>query len=979
MEKTDIIKKLFDENAFLKQENAYLKELLLLNHIELDNKGNVANEHKEKLSEEHKGTSKAAIEEERNNQIDLFRSLFKGREDVFARGYISKKSGKIAYSPACSNFWKDNLCSRKMENSNSKRINCYDCPNCAWISLDNDIIWHHLQGKDEQYRDVIGIYPMLPDGTCSLLVFDFDDENWQEDVNNTRIICKKNNIKPYVERSRSGEGAHVWFFFQTPLPAYTARKFGAALMTRGADLVNQPNFKSYDRMLPNQDYMPKGGLGNLIALPFQGRARRNGNSVFIDEKENPILNIMDFFRNIKKLSSEFVDEKIAEWTKLNGELGILTKYEAGEKEKPWEKSASISLSSSDVPDELELIKANMLYLEKKGCSPRFLNQIRRLAAFSNPEFYKKRAMHLSTRDIPRIIQCNLENDKYVYIPRGCEDKLIELVKTTDCDYQIIDERQVGRNVSVEFQGELYEKQLKAAKSLLMNDNGIISAAPGFGKTVIGCWLIAQRKVNTLILVQNHELMNQWFREINKFLKINEEVPVEYTPAGRIKKSISIVGLLGGQKNTLHRIVDIAMMQSLIKNNEVNEAVKDYGMVIVDECHHIGAFTFEQILDEVNAKYVYGLSATPYREDGHHPIIFMQCGPVRYQLTTKDRLAELELKSWVVPRFTRFVPPVSLQKNNISDIYKALIKDEIRNNLIVEDIIENIKQGRSPIVLTKFINHADILAEKLKQKIENVFLLKGGMSSKEKQSIVEKVKNIPDPKSMVIVAIGKYIGEGFDLPRLDTLFLTMPISWKGNIEQYAGRLHRKYKGKEDVIIYDYVDFHVSMLENMYHKRLSRYAKLGYEISNTTDNSKIKSNKNNSIYTNENYTKAFEEDLQNAKYEIIISSPYMAKNRVKYITKIVLEVMVKGVKVAYATKRINDAANIHKERLEELHLDIESNSIKLLLKESFCQKCAVIDQKIIWFGGVNILANGKDGECIMRISDQVIARELLEDIL
>ena len=307
-------------------------------------------------------------------------------------------------------------------------------------------------------------------------------------------------------------------------------------------------------------------------------------------------------------------------------------------------------------------------------------------------------------------------------------------------------------------------------------------------------------------------MNQWFREINKFLKIDEEVPVEYTPTGRIRKSIFIVGLLGGQKNTLHRIVDICMMQSLIKNNEVSELVKDYGMVIVDECHHIGAFSFEQILDEVNAKYVYGLSATPYREDGHHPIIFMQCGPVRYQLTTKERLDELKLESWVVPRFTRFVQPVSIQKNNITDIYKAILKDEMRNNLIVDDIIESIKHGRSPIVLTKFVDHADILVKNLKQKIENVFLLKGGMTSKEKRFIVDKIQNIPDYEPMVIVAIGKYIGEGFDLPRLDTLFFTIPISWKGNIEQYAGRLHRKNKGKAEVIIYDYVDFHDRMGKN-----------------------------------------------------------------------------------------------------------------------------------------------------------------------
>lgn len=291
MEKADRIEKLLIENAYLKQQNAYLKELLLQNHIEWDNKQTTIlnNENINEQKEKYKVINKVAVEEERNNQIDLFRSLFKGREDVFARGYISKKNGKIAYSPACSNFWKDNLCSRKMEKQNSKRKNCYDCPNCAWIPLDNDIIWKHLMGKDDQYRDIVGIYPMLQNETCNFLVFDFDDENWHEDVKNMRIICRTNNIIPYVERSRSGEGAHVWFFFKTPITAYTARKFGAALMTRGADMVNQPNFKSYDRMIPNQDYMPKGGLGNLIALPFQGSARKNGNSVFIDENENPKL------------------------------------------------------------------------------------------------------------------------------------------------------------------------------------------------------------------------------------------------------------------------------------------------------------------------------------------------------------------------------------------------------------------------------------------------------------------------------------------------------------------------------------------------------------------------------------------------------------------------------------------------------------------------------------------------------------------
>lgn len=968
----ELLKKIQEDNVRLKQENSYLKSILSSNNIQWEIQSNV----QEKSEQTQTSLTKREIEIEKERQINVFRSLFKGREDVYARGYISKKSSKMAYSPVCQNFWKENLCLIK----NSKRTggsgNCNECSNRVWAHLDNDIIWRHLLGKDDAFKDVVGVYPMLLDETCHFIVFDFDDGNWQEDVKDIRIICKANQIEPYVERSRSGSGAHIWFFFEEAVPALIARRFGSCLMSSGADLVNQPDFKSYDRMLPNQDYMPKGGLGNLIALPYQGQAKRNGNSVFVDEDFIPIASEMEFLSGIERLCRAFIDRKIKEWESTCGELGSLVKIAEEISKKPWEKAIAIVFKSTDMPKTMTIVKANMLYVPKEGCTPKFLNQIRRIAAFHNPEYYKKRAMRLPLKDIPRIIQCHREEERYVAIPRGCEEQLHRLLDMTECRYNFSDERQNGREINITFNGILYEKQQHAADCLLENETGIISAAPGFGKTVIGCYLMASHKVNTLILVQNSELMKQWSDKIEEFLTIDEEVPIEYTKKGRIRNNIKIIGTIGGQKNNIHGIIDIAMMQSLVKEDKVNDIVKDYGMIIVDECHHVGAYSFEQVLDEVNARYVYGLSATPYREDGHQPIIFMQCGKVRYGLTTKERLEELELESWIVPRFTPFVSPISIQSLGISDIYKSLLDDDVRNSLIVEDVCEAVKIGRTPLVLTKFVEHADNLVKELKKRSQNVYLLRGGISAKEKNRVTQILKNIPYDKSFVVVAIGKYIGEGFDLPRLDTLFLTMPISWKGNIEQYAGRLHRSYEGKKDVVIYDYVDFHVSMLENMFHKRMAHYTKIGYEVRNGIQ-SKMQ-DEADSFYTNENYREVFESDLHTADKEIVIASPYMVMASVKMILKILSEVTVKGVKSAIVTKTIDTIFEKKQAPIKEMHTVIISGGVKLLQKDKFHQKFAVIDRKIVWFGGINLLAYGKEEDCMMRIDNTKIAQELLGEI-
>ena len=761
---TNKLKLLEAENKSLINEIQYLRSLLEKNGIEYSEGSLSPNENIEEIQPECVINENITVE-----QIDLFITLFHGRTDVYARRFISK-AGNVGYSPACSHFWQYGLCPKR----EGKKTKCFDCPNRSWIKLNRRLLREHLEGNREDATDVIGVYPMLPDETCFFLVFDFDnhdkrketDENegantdtaWIEDVNAMRQICINNGVDVLVERSRSGKGAHVWLFFESPIAVSTARRFGMALLTKGAESVEQKNFKSYDRMLPVQDKMPVGGLGNLIALPMQGQALRKGNSAFIDIDWRVVPEPWNLMKNVKKLTPQYVDEKIKEWTS-EGVLGILATDLSGDvlaegdinKTKPWEKKEKQFIIKDDIDGVVNIVSANQLYVEKQNIKARTLNRIRRLAAFSNPEFYKNMAMGFSTNGIPRIIQCSADTEKYICLPRGCEDKVLELFHEADVAYHLTDQKEDGRCIKVNFIGELYPEQLKAAERMPQYHYGILGAATGFGKTVIGAWIVAECKVNELILVHNREIMKNWINDLESFLEIEEPLPTYQTKRG-IRTRKSLIGKLYGGHDSLGGIVDVAMITSFGKNDLIDERIKDYGLVLVDECHHAGAQTHEAVIREIQARRIYGMTATPKREDGLEQKVFMQLGPVRYRLTAKDRAKMQDFNHYVYPRFTSLVD-----------------------------------------------------------------------TSEKNWSI-----NVPIDESVVLVAIGKYIGEGFNYPRLDTMMLAAPISWQGKVEQYAGRLHRDYEGKKEVIIYDYVDSHVRVLERMYHKRLRTYKKIGYEV-------------------------------------------------------------------------------------------------------------------------------------------------------
>jgi len=415
------------------------------------------------------------------------------------------------------------------------------------------------------------------------------------------------------------------------------------------------------------------------------------------------------------------------------------------------------------------------------------------------------------------------------------------------------------------------------------------------------------------------------------------------------------------------------MQSVVKGDEVKDFVRNYGMVIVDECHHVPAYSFEQILKNVTARYVYGLTATPVRQDGHHPIIFMHCGPVRYKVDARKQAEKRPFGHYVIPRFTPFRKPVSQEEKewSIGQIYTEISTSQIRNQLIIDDIVNSVKEGRNPLILTERTAHVEILANALKEILPNVIKLTGGMSAKERKASLETLSNIPTESNFVIVATGRFAGEGFDEPRLDTLFLAMPVAWKGTVQQYAGRLHRLHKNKNDVQIYDYVDVHVGVLERMYHKRLKGYASIGYSAKG--DSKPFESM--NAIFNNTNFLPVFSNDISSAKMEIVIVSPYLSKKRLSRMLNILVTGINNGAKLTVMTRPGTGYKEKESISLEKMVDSLKNIGANVIYKAKIHQKFAVIDQRIVWYGSINLLSFGSSEESMMRLDNLNVANELI----
>lgn len=729
-------------------------------------------------------------------KVALFRRRFRGRTDVYPVRWESKTTGKSGYAPACANEWRAGVCEKP-------RIKCGDCPNRSLIPLSDTAIFAHLAGDH-----TIGVYPLLENDSCCFLAIDFDEAEWREDVRAFASSCADLGVPVAVETSRSGNGAHAWIFFANRASARDARRLGTAIISHTCARARQLKLSSYDRLFPNQDTMPKGGFGNLIALPLQKKPRENGFTVFVDSNLRPHPDQWEFLASIQPMSPQDIEPTIVRATGGVHPLDV-TFIDDEDLATPWKcDTRSLAKIPGATPKSLTVTLANLVYFEKAELSQPLANRLIRLAAFQNPEFYRARAMRLSVWDKPRVIGCAENYPRHIALPRGCLDTAQDLLRENAirCDFR--DERNTGEPIDVRFVGTLRTDQEAAVAAMLRDDVGVLCAPTAFGKTVTAAALIARRGVNTLVLVHRTELLRQWQERLQTFLGVGG----------------GVVGTIGGGKTKPTGKIDIAVMQSLSRQGEVNALAENYGHVIVDECHHVGAVSFDAILKRCKAKYVLGLTATPIRRDGQQPIIFMQCGPIRH---TAARPVDAPHNLEVLPRscFARIdLPP----KSGIQEVFRHLANDRSRTAAIAAEVRKAFDQGRKVLVLTERTEHLDAIQTALGAESPPLFVLHGRMSRKQRATLIAELDALPPDAPRVLLATGKLVGEGFDHPPLDTLALAMPISWKGTLQQYAGRLHREHAGKTDVRIIDFVDTGHPALVRMWDKRQRGYRAIGCSI-------------------------------------------------------------------------------------------------------------------------------------------------------
>lgn len=963
----------YETIRILREENAYLKSLLKQNGIDIS----VYNPRSKyplcPTNTEQQSVRPLDISYE---NIRRFYSFFWGRTDVFSKRSQNKTTGKSGYYVQCNNFWKTGVCPK----ADGQKMICSLCPNRSWMELRPEHIIQHIAGEKSDCSDVIGIYPLFPDGTCRLLVFDFDNHggdnkfestsgnSWMEEVDSLREICELNTIPCLVERSRSGNGAHLWIFFSEPVPASTARQFGFVLLDRGSEHVNLKSFKYYDRMIPAQDNLPKGGLGNLIALPLQGQALKMGNSAFVDKRWNAYTDQWASLTSTKRMSKDDLERFISSSVSLH------TLTNSTSEEKPWERSTDFR--KEDVSGQVKITLANKIYIDTSNLKPRIQNQIRRLAAFSNPVFFRNKAIGLSNYDSSRFIYLGEDTDGYICLPRGLYETLIDKLLSSGIEYKQDDKRSVGDSIDVSLNGELRKAQAEAVNSMCSYNCGILNAATAFGKTVVSCGIIAQKKTSTLIILESSALIDQWQKEITRFLEINETPPEYKTPSGRTKKRSNCIGTIQGAKDTSTGIIDIAMAGSLCKKGEYHYRLKKYGLIIVDECHHTASATLQGILQETNAKYVYGVTATPRRSDGLEKINYMLLGPIRYSYSAKERALEQGIDHVVIPRFTRTVAPHGKDKLTINEAYDLIRNNQTRDDQICEDARKCIDLGRTPLILTKYVDHAKKLYEQLKDSATNCFLLTGNTPKKQIESAKTAISSVSDKESVLLIATGQLIGEGFDYPRLDTLIMASPIAWKGLVTQYAGRLNRDYVNKKDVIIYDYIDSHIPVFSRMYQKRLKAYKQIGYQLY-VNETGEV-AQTNSYIFSYSEYAESFIQDIKSSRRDVVICSPSLSKKTVDLYLPVFASLVEKGIIVSIVTCH----PDVYKYGSFQSRIDLlealRDIGCHIELVKEYCDRFAVIDRKIVWYGSASLLSKPDVEDSMMRIVSGGAAAELLESV-
>ena len=610
-------------------------------------------------------------------RVALFASLFRGRPDVFATRWESRtQAGRSGWAPRCDNEWRPGVCEKP-------RVKCAACTKRRFVAFCEAEVRKHLEG-----RQTIGIYPLLSDETCWLVAIDLDGPTWKEDANALRECAVEAGVPVLVERSRSGRGAHVWVLFSRPVAARVARAIGSWLLTQAMSR-RSISMDSYDRLFPNQDTMPTGGFGNLIALPLQHARRAEGCTVFLDDAMEPHIDQWTYLAGVELLDADRAKALASDSERAGGTLGMAHWTDA--KTGPVTRPLTARLAT---PMTVTVRLGGRVEIPLPGLPAALCDRLRRTAAFANPEFFERERARLSTHKTPRVIACHEQIGDVLLLPRGCLNAARDELEHAGVDrWSSRTCAQAAHPIDVAFTGTLSADQRAAVDALAANDTGVLVAPPGSGKTVMATALIARRGRSTLVLVHRRPLLEQWVKRLARFLDLDPT---------QIGSPTTEPGSSG---------VDVAMVQTLTRREDTVALLDRYGHVVVDECHHVPAVSVERLLREVPARHITGLTATPRRRDGHHPIISMQCGPVRHTLTS-THAAETAVRRVIIERRTSFDPAVLPTDPGIQEILSAVASDPERTKRIADDVVAELAEGRYPLVLTERREQLDALAKLL---------------------------------------------------------------------------------------------------------------------------------------------------------------------------------------------------------------------------------------------------------------------------
>ena len=711
----------------------------------------------------------------RRAKLALYRTLFAGRGDVYARRFENRVKG-------ASGWWPVHTGGPSIPREQRQ-----------YLPLTDEVIAAHLEG-----RDTIGLYPLLPGDTCRLLACDFDKATWRLDVQAYCEAAEAAGVPTAVELSRSGDGAHVWTFFTAPVAAADARAMGAALLREAIALRGELDLDSYDRFFPSQDHLPERGFGNLIALPLQGECRRERHTtVFVDPPTfEPWPDQFAYLDCVQRLSP-------ADVRRITEDLRPLVVGPQARLHR------SALRADPDPPATVPAQLAGMLAIRRAGIPPGLYASLKHLAVLHNPAFHKNERLRMSNHATPRFIRCYAEDLEHLYLPRGVTEAAAALVAEAGSRLEIHDVRSEPAPLKVTFTGALRKLQAETVEELARHELGVLEAPPGAGKTVMGCALIARHATPTLVLVDRRELLDQWRAQLRTHLGID-------------------AGQVGAGKRTQTRAVDIATFQTVVRSQRPDELLDGYGLVVIDECHRVAAPTIERTVREVRARRWLGLTATPQRPDGLKDVMVMQCGPIRRRIDQIDdhlvRLLHVHDTQLAVN-----MPTDGLTRGEVlALLYESIVDDAGRTDQVCDDVARALRDGRNCLVLSGRTEHVETLTGGLRDRGFDPLVLHGRLNVTKRRAVHAR---LAEERQVLLVATDRYIGEGFDCPRLDTLFLAFPVSAPQRIEQYAGRVVRAHPGKDTAEVHDYRDAGVPMLKAMYNRRKAGYRKLRFATDPT----------------------------------------------------------------------------------------------------------------------------------------------------